>query len=662
MKKIWIIIVGVFLFLVGCGQEAKPEQTLQSYTTAWNEQKFDVMYDQLSSASQAAISKDDFIKRYEKIYKDMEVSQLTIGAVESKTKNEAQNGKISLPFSVKMNTLAGDISFNSSLPLIKEVHDKKNIWKIEWNPSLIFPSMKEGDKVGVQTYKAKRGEILDRDGDGLAVNGNANQVGIVPGKLGDNGEQTKQALANKLGISVDLINNKLKEKWVQPSLFVPLAFLSDSANITDYVSLPGVATKSVPVRTYPFKEAAAHLTGYIREVSADDLKTLKGYRTGDVVGKSGLEQVYEAKLKGENGGRIYVTDASGKEKETLAEKKQTDGETLTVNIDSRLQQSIYNQMKQDAGTAAAINPKTGEILALVSSPSYDPNGFVRILRDVDWQALNNDPKKPLLNRFTKAYAPGSVFKPITAAIGLQVKTMDPAEALPITGLQWAKDASWGNYYITRVHEINPVNLETAMVYSDNIYFAQSGLKIGKDTFTEEAKKFGLGEKLPLAYPFQDSKLGDIKNDIQLADSSYGQGEVVLTSLQAALSYAPFVNDGNIPYPSLLRGENDSKVWKSNVTTKVNIAVINKALIAVVNNPEGTGKSAKIEGMTLAGKTGTAELKQGKEENGTENGWFIGYNADAPNSIVAMMIEDVKNRGGSSYVASKVKNIFQDSKQ
>lgn len=661
MKKIYLMIIGLFILLVGCGQESTPEQTLQAYTKAWNEKKFDVMYDQLSSASQAAISKDDFVKRYEKIYKDIGVTQIATGSVDSKTKNQEQNGKITLPFSAKLNTVAGEISFNHSLPLVKEVQNKKNVWKVEWNPSLIFPSMKEGDKIGIQTYKAKRGEILDRNGQGLAINGNANQVGIVPGKLGDNGEQTKQALATKLGISVDTINNKLKEKWVQPSLFVPLAFLPDSANITDYVSLAGVATKSVPVRTYPLKEAAAHLTGYIGEVNADDLKTLHGYQTGDVVGKAGLEQVYEAKLKGENGGRIYITDASGKEKETLAEKKQKDGQSITVNIDSRLQQSIYNQMSQDAGTASAVQPKTGEVLALVSSPSYDPNGFVRGLKDADWQALNNDPKKPMMNRFTKAYTPGSVFKPITATIGLQTKTLQPAEAVNISGLQWAKDASWGNYYVTRVHDVNPVNLDTAMIYSDNIYFAQAGLKIGKDKFVGEAKNFGLGEKLPLEYPFQDSKLGDIKNDIQLADSSYGQGEVVLTSLQAALSYAPFVNDGNIPSPSLLQGENANKVWKTAVISKENADLINKELIAVVNNPEGTGRSAKIDGMTLAGKTGTAELKQAKNETGTENGWFISYNADSPNMIVAMMIEDVKNRGGSGYVTNKVKNVFQEMK-
>ncbi|MGR6012426.1 penicillin-binding transpeptidase domain-containing protein [Bacillus paranthracis] len=156
----------------------------------------------------------------------------------------------------------------------------------------------------------------------------------------------------------------------------------------------------------------------------------------------------------------------------------------------------------------------------------------------------------MTNRFTQLSVPGSVFKPITAAIGLETKTIDPKEELKIEGLKWTKDSSWGNYYVTRVKDANPIDFDKAMKYSDNIYFAQEALKIGKDKFMSEAKKFGFDEKLPIEYGFPASKIANdsIKNDIQMADTGYGQGQVLMTPLHLALTYAPIVNEGKHTFP------------------------------------------------------------------------------------------------------------------
>ena len=658
MKKLWgLFFLCIALILVGCSKEEKPEQAFDTYVKAWNEQKFADMYEQLSENAKKSISKTDFIEKYEKIYGGIKVENLKVEAGEVKEKD-----KESIPFKVSMDTVAGNISFSHEAKLVKEQDGDKEAWKVDWTPEFIFPDMTKDSKIRMQTFWPKRGELYDRNGLGLATNGKASEIGIIPGKLGDAAPQTKETVAKLLHMSVEEIDQKLAAKWVKPDYFVPIGILPEGAMQNDYMNLEGVSTRSVNVRTYPLGEAAAHLTGYMGKVNAEDLKTLqkKGYQADDPVGKAGLEQIFEDKLRGEKGGRVFMEDAQGKEIKDLARKEAKDGESVTLTIDAKVQEKIYNEMKGEAGASAAIDPQTGETLALVSSPAYDPNVRVRGASKAQLEAWNNDPKKPMMNRFTQAVAPGSVFKPITGAIGLETKVIDPKEELNIEGVKWTKDSSWGNYYVTRVKDASPIDFDKAMKYSDNIYFAQKAIEIGTDRFLSEAKKFGFDEKLPIEYSFPVSKIATdgIKNDIQLADTGYGQGQVVMTPLHVALTYAPIVNEGNIPSPHLIKTEKQLKPWKENVISKENQEVIKNALIKVVNDSDGTGKIAQIDGMTLAGKTGTAELKESKEAEGKELGWFAAFDANAPNMIVTMMVEDVKGRGGSNIPAEKVKHVFQ----
>ncbi|WP_423775161.1 penicillin-binding transpeptidase domain-containing protein [Brevibacillus borstelensis] len=668
-KQVWTMAAFFFILaLVGCSkQEENPEDVAQAYLSDWQQQHFSEMYEQLTPEAKAGMTAEQFAQRYEKIYDGIEAKNLSIEKISVEQqpagKDEAEKAEMTVPYHVKMDTVAGPLDFDHQLKLKKTELDKETKWLIEWEPSLIFPQMEKGDKVRVQTIKAERGEILDRHGNGLALNGAALQLGIIPGKLGESAEKNKAELAEKLGISVEEIDKKLSASWVKPDLFVPIAFVGEET-AAEYRNVPWVSFQDKKLRVYPYGEAAAHLTGYIGEMSAEELKRHKdrGYRIGDQIGKAGLEQVFEDRLRGKKGAVIAVADEKGKQKAVIAETKAVPGETIKLTIDASLQQAIYDEVKQESASVAAVQPKTGEILALSSSPSYDPNAFIRGLSSRQYEQWQNDPRNPFLNRFSKGYSPGSSFKVVTAAIGLDINAIDPGEEKQISGLTWAKDGSWGNYFVTRVHAAKSVNLLKSLIYSDNIYFAQAALQIGAEAFEKESAKFGIGEALPIPYPFSKSQLSNsgIQNEILLADTGYGQGEVKMTTLHVALVYSALVNEGNIPRPLLLEDGKTKEpgIWKEQAMTPETAALLRKDLIQAVSSPDGVGHGAYIPGKSIAGKTGTAELKQSKDADGQENGWFVGFDADAPELLLSMMVEDVKGRGGSSVVTKKVKRIFQ----
>lgn len=208
-----------------------------------------------------------------------------------------------------------------------------------------------------------------------------------------------------------------------------------------------------------------------------------------------------------------------------------------------------------------------------------------------------------------------------------------------------------------MHEASSVNLEKAFVFSDNIYFAQAALNIGKDAFISGLKKFGFDQDLGYAYPLEKSTYGTMNGDIALADSGYGQGQIEMSIVHVMAAYTPFINNGNMLKPILLADDQHGQVLKPAVVSSANAAVVAADLRKVVADPSGTAHSADIADYPLAGKTGTAEIKEKQGTTGTENGWFIAYNTDSPNLLIAMMVEGVQGRGGSQIPVNKVKNIF-----
>lgn len=657
MRKI-IAVLLLVLLIAGCSKEPTPQDRFSKYIALWNEQKFDKMYDYLSNDAKKKITEEEFTNRYQKIYEDLQITDLKIDFKKPKEDKQAEKEQAQYSFTAKMNSIAGAIEFSHEAKLKKEERDEKKNWYVDWNTGFIFPELQEGDTIGVDNIAPTRGEILDRNEIGLAVNGQAYEVGVVAGKMTD---QAMKPLSSLLKMSPEQINKALSASWVKPELFVPLKRVSmqDKARIAQLIALEPVQTKKVNARIYPYGKEAAQLIGYVGSITADELAKLKdkGYTSNDMIGKRGLEQVYDEQLKGKPGVKITIKKKTG-DPVVLAEKPVEDGKNIKLTIDVDVQAAIYEELGKEAGTGAAINPVTGETLALVSSPSFDPNQATLGFSAAEWKALQEDKKQPLATRFKQAYAPGSVMKPITAAVALSSGAITPELSVPILGSKWQKDKSWGGYFVTRVHGGSPINLEKAFVFSDNIYFAQAALKTGKDAFAEGLKKFGFEEELTYPFPLEKSTIGTLDREIALADSGYGQGQIQMSIVHLLSTYTPLVNNGNMIKPVLTAEEQQGQVWKEAVVSPEHAGVIATDLRKVVGDAGGTAHAAEMKDYPLAGKTGTAEIKQKQGETGTENGWFIAYNTKSPSLMVAMMVENVQGRGGSLVPVKKVKKVFE----
>ena len=650
-----ILAVGGTIFYVN-KNKYNPEIVLEEYTKLINEKKYEEMYSKTTKGSKSNISKEDFVKRNKNIYEGIEATNVKNKVLKVKKDGSDYN----VTYKSTMNTVAGEVEFTNTAVIRKDDG-------IEWSSKMIFPDLGSSDKVRVNDTKAKRGSILDKDGNVLAEDGTISEVGIVPGKLGDTKEDNIKKIANLLDVSEEYINTEITASYVQDDTFVPIKDISASdEKVTELLNVPGVMINDKEARVYPLGSEAAHLTGYVQNITADELEKNKGkgYSSSSVIGKVGLEKAYEDTLRGTDGVEIYIEDKDGEKKNVVASSKLKDGEDVTVTIDNNMQKLLYGQLESDKGFAVAMNPNTGEVLAMVSTPSYDPNDFILGISDSKWSELNNDDKKPLFNRFQSTFAPGSSFKPITAAIGLENKSIDATGSKNISGKSWKKDNSWGDYSITRVTDYGAsTNLTKAMVYSDNIYFAQVALDVGKENFAKDLTKMGFGEKIPLQYGLYSSQFADddkFKDDIQLADTGYGQGKLLVNPLHLASMYTAFLNDGNMMMPTL-ESNNASKVWKENVMSKDTASTVLNTMVSVVEDPAGTGREAKIDGLTIAAKTGTAEIKKSQDDtDGTELGWFAAMtiNKDNNNLLVVSMVEDVKDKGGSHYVIPKVKAALE----
>ncbi|MFD1361701.1 penicillin-binding transpeptidase domain-containing protein [Lentibacillus salinarum] len=672
MKKLVLLLSLMLLSLItACSNdETTPQERFDQYISHWNNQAFSDMYSMLTDASAEAYPTEEFVDRYETIYADLNISDLNITYDElSEEQMDAamDEGKAEFPITVEMTSVAGPITFDYEATLIKEKvddEDKEN-WFVEWDPGFIFPEIKNGGEIGLETTEPKRGEILDRNRMPLALNDTVHEVGIIPEKLGEQSEQAIQDIADQIGMSEESIGDSLNQEWVEPNMFVPLEKFPQSQEdkVNQLIELDGVTTRDATGRVYPLGKAAAHLTGYISQVTAEDLEELDTdkYSTDDMVGQRGLEALFEKRLKGEKGAVITAVGENGGET-IIAEKEVANGDNIITTIDADVQEAIYDSYDGDAGTAAAINPKTGETLALVSSPAFVPDNFLYGISQSQYEALQNDPQKPELNRFTATFSPGSAVKPVTAAIGLNNGSIVPGEGMEINGLTWSNGEGWGDYEVRRVSESNgPVDVTDALIRSDNIYFARKGVEMGSDALVEGLEQFGLGDDLPFDYPVTSSSVsssGTIDDEVQLANTSYGQGEIEVSALHLALTYTPFLNDGDMLKPTFLADEENSQIWKEQLISSDEATLIQDALRDVVDASNGTAKAAQDADFPIAGKTGTAELKLAADEDGDENGWFVGYPADDQDILIAMMVEETHDKGGSAYTVEKVTEILK----
>lgn len=653
-----------------------PEELLNKYMECISQKEYEKMYDMVNKEASGDISKEDFVKRNSAIYEGIEADNLKINVLEYDKKEK------SVTYHTSFETPAGIIDFDNEASFMKG----KKGYEIIWADSLIFPQLEPEDKVRVIFDEAERGRILDRNGNVLAGKGTASSVGIVPGKL-KNTEQAVEEIAGLLETDSAEIEKKLREKWVKEDSFVPIKtipkvretellsvdpgeeILKEAERQERLLEIPGVMITDKEIREYPLGKAASHLTGYVQNVTEEDLKEHEGegYTETSAIGRTGMEALFEEDLRGENGCRIYITDEDGKEKKTIASKTVKHGQDVKLTIDAELQTAIYEQFQEDKSCTAAMNPYTGEVLALVSTPSFDSNDFIRGLTGEEWKSLNESDSKPMYNRFRQVWCPGSVFKPVTAAVGLDSGAIDPAEDYGSEGLSWQKDSTWGEYYVTTLHTCEPAVLENAMIYSDNIYFAKAALKIGSKEMESALNNLGFYEELPFEIKMTESSYSNtehIETEIQLADSGYGQGQILVNPLHMASIYTAFCNEGNVIKPYLLyKEEKTADYWIPEAFSKATADLVLESMKKVISDVNGTGYGAYREDVILAGKTGTAEIKASIEDtSGTELGWFCVFTAEKTEEkpvLLISMTEDVKERGGSGYVVEKSKAVLEN---
>ena len=666
MKKFRNILLFSLLLIIvisiSCSKINKYEETFNTFKEKWINNDFSGMYSMLSENSKKYIDEETFVNRYTNIYSAINLKDLEIEISGDIIKNEDY---YTVPFSLKATTVAGELNISDyKVNIYKE--DKEYL--INWDESLIFPNMIEGDKVYVRTISHTRGKILDRNDNILAEDGTISVIGIHPSKFDSENRDAKIIeLANTLDISEETIINKLNANS-NPEYFVPIVdILSTDEKLTTLVnrSDEGIIINQKTSRVYNGGEAFGRLIGYVGSITAEELesKSDKGYTQTSLIGKAGIEQVYEDTLRGEDGAEIYLS--RNNEEISILKKEVVNGTDIKLTIDSTLQTNSYAQLNGEKGAVTAVDPKTGEVLALVSAPSYDSNMFTTYVTKTKAAERETNNYTDQINRFSKTYAPGSTMKLLTASIGLNNGILNADESVTIDSQSWQKDSSWGNYFITRVNNITtPITLREAAKYSDNIYFAQLALKIGSENLINGIKGFGIGEELTFEYPMTNSSIsnnGSLDSEILLADTGYGQGELMVTPLNMALAYSALANDGNIMNPRLvLTSDSSATVWKELAIKSEYLPTLIEDFSAMVNDADGSAHSAKIDGFNIAAKTGTAEIKASQDDTtGTENGWFVAVDTTSSKLAVAMIVEDVKDRGGSSIPIPKVKAIMEE---
>ena len=651
MKKKWIIGISICVLMIVSvffifNQGKSDEQVVTEYFELLKKKNYKQMYQMLDQKTVYTPTQKYFVEKYKEFYGEIEAKNIQIKILDEQDHV--------IEYLIYIDTLAGRITYRNKVEVKNE--------QIKFNKNLIMKDYTDGCKIKITTYNPeKRGRILDRNGKILAEDGKGYSVGLVRGKL--NGENDYAQIAKYLETNVENIQKKMSASWIKDDSFVPIKTVSETTK-NDFINkgilnISGVKISTVSIRTYPYDKVASHIIGYVQNVNSEDLKNHKneGYNSTSVIGRSGIEAAYEKQLRGITSGQIDLVDKNNKVITNLCYKKvKMSPQDITLTIDIDLQQSLYNEYQNDKSASVALNPKTGEVLALVSTPSYSNNDFVLGLSTDKWNALNNDSNQPLMSRYKQTYTPGSTMKPITAAIGLETKTIDANKDLGAKD-KWQKDSSWGSYYVTTLHAPSPNNLKNAITYSDNVYFARSALNIGKENLFKYYKNLKLGEKIPFELSLNKSQYinkNQKANDRLIADSGYGQGQILMNPLQLASIYSAFVNEGSIYQPHIVQGE--TQTWIKNVFSKETTKTIKEDLINVIADEKGTGHAIYHDHVTLAGKTGTAEIKQSQSDtSGTELGWFTVMTTDSKQPILmTTMVEDVKGRGGSGYVVEHTK--------
>lgn len=662
-KVLWGIAVVVIVAVIGGiswmawtyfngkgSDTAAAQEKSQEFIGYLEEQDFSALANRAteSTVMEVGYTREQMAELYQTTFDEMQISHVEASDV---VFNENETDDVyEFSYQLKLTTPIGELeelAYSASLS-----KNEEGDFTVDWDPTLLLPSMEPGDTVDAQFSKGERGSILDKDGNPLAVAGTWLQAGLHPVQLGEG--ETRADNLNQISENFDTpleyLKSQLDQSWVTEDSFVPFKVMAPE----DSIQAAGVVYQEVSMRTYPLNEAAAHLIGYVGEVSAEDIEKNPALAVGDSIGKSGLEAAFNEQLRGKLGGKIVLNDAEGKQKEVLKEAEIANGEDIQLTIDADVQQKAYEELEGVNGSVVVMNPEDGSLLALVSTPSYDAGLMTRGITNEAYQAYLENENSPFLSRYSARFAPGSTFKMITAGIGLDSGTTTTDEVHEIAGDLWQPNSSWGNYSVHRVSEVPQVTLRDALVYSDNIFFAQEALEMGQKTFEQGLEKYIFGEELnlPIAMkPAQLSNSGSLDSEILLADTAYGQGELLMSPIQQVVSYNAFVTDGKLVYPKLT---NDQETTEAKQVVSAETAeIVRSYLLEVVSAEEGTAHQLADLPYTVGAKTATAEY-WGTEEN-EDNGFVMVFDADNDSYVMVGMVEE----SGSGGVIEILKPLMQE---
>jgi len=547
-------------------------------------------------------------------------------------------------------------------------------WKLQVIDSDKYGQMAEQNRVRSIPIIAPRGRMLDRDGRVLVDNRPSFSVLLLRDdpKLV---EQYLPAISDGLGISIDDLHDQLQNTRnlpkFQPIVIKPEASSADLDFIESHRSdIPVLEMLSVSRRRYLPNGFLAHATGYVGEASETQIENSNGkLRPGDVVGKFGLERQYNDILMGTDGMRRVIVNSIGKEVDHLTQQDPIPGKQIQLSIDMDLQQVAEQSLGQRPGAVVALDPRTGEVLAMVSRPTPDPNDFAVRISAKEWKQLNEDPLKPLLNRAIQAQlAPGSVFKIVTATAMLQDHEIPESFTTycPGYGMFFGRQYHCYVYYAkSGPHAHGPTNLHEAILKSCDVFFYTIGMKMGIDRLSFYGDKLGIGHKTGIDLPSEESGLMPSEEWVErvfhrkwyLGEAisvAIGQGAVTTTPVQLARLIGGIASGGVFKQPHMLKDVKDVPEERFALSEHT-IGTITEAMYGVVNEPGGTGGRLKLAGIELSGKSGTAQVigynKMALVRKGTkfaDNAWFVGYAPRRnPEICVAVLVQESGQHGGEA---------------
>ncbi len=552
-------------------------------------------------------------------------------------------------------------------------------------------TLSENNRIRLRRITATRGRIVDRYGRVLAESEASYDAVLVPEDSNDL-ENTVEILAHFLDQSAADTTAVLERAAGRPrfqEIIVKrkLAFKEVVAIETHQTELPGVSVRVMPKRFYREGATLAHVLGYTGEVSRDDLQRSSHYRGGDLIGKSGLEQVFDEQLRGVNGGRHVEVDALGRELRVLDKVDAAAGNTLVLSVDLDLQRVAEQALSGQVGAIVALDPNTGDLLAMASLPSYDPNMFNGGVGHGEWNALVKNPRKPMTQRaFRGQYPPGSTFKFVVAAAALQEGVINPFTTIGCNG---SYHLGHRDFRCWRSGGHGSLNVVEALTQSCDVFFYQVGQKLGVDLIAKYARAFGLGSPTGLVLrnekgglipdrEWKREKTGEPWYPGETLPVAIGQGYVTATPLQMAHAVGALAVGKRYRPRLVLRLEGPDGEMVEQVAEELVADLdlrpgvldeVRRGLIEVVNGPRGTGKNAAIEGVEVAGKTGTSQVveihkKRLKSEDmpwyQRDHAWFVGFApASDPEVALAVLVEHADGGGGkvAAPVAAAVLDEF-----